>query len=83
MKRSSKEPLPKQRRGIRIFVSNEISAMNGSVYINFMQYFKDECYLKAFIKDLRDNDINYDVLYAEDTKYPNLIDLWGLLGRSL
>ena len=61
----------------------EISAMNGSVYINFMQYFKDECYLKAFIKDLRDNDINYDVLYAEDTKYPNLIDLWGLLGRSL
>lgn len=61
----------------------EISAMNGSVYINFMQYFKEECYLKAFIKDLRDNNINYDVLYAEKTKYPNMIDLWGLLGRSL
>ena len=54
----------------------ELSAMNGSFYVNFMQYFDDERYLKAFIKELRDNHINYDVLYQEETKYPRLIDLW-------
>ena len=54
----------------------ELSAMNGSFYVNFMQYFPEDCYLKAFIRELRENNINYDVLYQEDTKYPGMIDLW-------
>lgn len=54
----------------------ELSAMNGSFYVNFMQYFENDCYLKAFIKELRDNDIDYDVLYQEDTKYPGMVTLW-------
>jgi hypothetical protein len=54
----------------------ELSAMNGSFYVNFMQYFDDDSYLKAFIKELRTNNINYDVLYQEETKYPRMIDLW-------
>ena len=54
----------------------ELSAMNGSFYVNFMQYFENDCYLKAFIRELRTNNINYDVLYQEDTKYPGMIDLW-------
>ena len=55
----------------------ELSAMNGSFYVNFMQYFEGDLYLNAFIKELRDNDIDYDVLYQDDTKYPLMIDLWG------
>ena len=55
----------------------ELSAMNGSFYVNFMQFFKDECYLNAFIQELRDNNINYDVLYQEQNKYPRMIDLWS------
>ena len=50
--------------------------MNGSFYVNFMQYFPEQAYLDAFIRELRANDINYDVLYQEETKYPRLIDLW-------
>lgn len=55
----------------------ELSAMNGSFYVNFMQYFENDCYLNAFIKELRENDIDYDVLYQEQTKYPGMIDLWN------
>ncbi len=55
----------------------ELSAMNGSFYVNFMQYFGDECYLNAFIRELRENGVDYDVLYQEDTKYPAMPDLWG------
>ena len=54
----------------------ELSAMNGSFYVNFMQYFENDCYLNAFIQELRDNQINYDVLYQEQTKYPGMVDLW-------
>ena len=44
---------------------------------HFMQFFKDECYLNAFIQELRDNNINYDVLYQEQNKYPRMIDMWS------
>lgn len=44
--------------------------------MNFMQFFEGEDYLTAFIKQLRENDINYDVLYAEPTKYPGFITPW-------
>ena len=57
----------------------ELSAMNGCFYVNFMQYFPEDCYLKAFIKELRKNQINYDVLYQEETKYPGMIELWDNL----
>jgi len=40
------------------------------------KYFEDDSYLKAFIEELRINNIDYDVLYQEETKYPQLIDLW-------
>ena len=55
----------------------ELSAINGSFYVNFMQYFEYDGYLKEFIQQLRDNDINYDVLYQEATKYPLMVDLWN------
>ena len=42
-----------------------------------MQYFEYDGYLKEFIQQLRDNDINYDVLYQEATKYPLMVDLWN------
>ena len=55
----------------------ELSAMNGSFYVNFMQYFENDCYLNAFIRELRENEIDYDVLYQEKTKYPGMVDFWG------
>ena len=54
----------------------ELSAVNGCFYVNFMQFFEGEEYLTAFIKQLRENDINYDVLYMEPTKYPGFISPW-------
>jgi hypothetical protein len=54
----------------------ELSAFNGSFYINFIQYFEEEDYLRAFIAQLRENNINYDVLHQEQTKFPGMICPW-------
>ena len=50
----------------------ELSAVNGCFYVNFMQRFEGDEYLRAFIRQLRENDIDYDVLYQEQIKYPHL-----------
>lgn len=55
----------------------ELSAVNGSFYVNFMQFFEEEDYLRAFISQLRENNINYDVLYQESTKYPGIVCPWA------
>ena len=54
----------------------ELSAVNGSFYVNFLQFFESDVYLRAFIQQLRDNDINYDVLYQERTRYPGFATPW-------
>lgn len=54
----------------------ELSAVNGSFYVNFIQFFEGEDYLRAFIGQLRENDINYDVLYQEETKFPGIELPW-------
>lgn len=54
----------------------EMSAANGSFYINFIQYFEEEAYLREFIAQLRQNQINYDVLYQEHTNYPGFVCPW-------
>jgi hypothetical protein len=54
----------------------ELAAMNGSFYVNFSQFFEEEDYLHAFIAQLRENDISYDVLYQEDAKFPGFVCPW-------
>lgn len=54
----------------------ELSAINGSFYVNFMQFFEGDDYLRAFIRQLRENNINYDVLYQEPTKFPGFVCPW-------
>ena len=51
--------------------------MNGSFYVNFIQFFEEDDYLRAFISQLRENDIDYDVLYQEETKFPRLACPWS------
>ncbi len=55
----------------------EMSAVNGCFYVNFIQYFEEDAYLRAFISQLRENDINYDVLYQEYTNYPGFVCPWA------
>lgn len=55
----------------------ELSAVNGSFYVNFMQFFEEDAYLRAFIAQLRESGINYDVLYQEQTKYPGFVCPWS------
>lgn len=54
----------------------ELSAINGSFCVNFMQFFEEDAYLRAFIEQLRENGINHDVLYREKTKYPSFVCSW-------
>ena len=55
----------------------ELSAVNGSFYVNFLQYFEEQDILDAFIGELRENGINYDVLYQETARYPGMPDLFS------
>ena len=48
----------------------EMSAMNGYFFLNFIQYFREEDYFMAFIRELRKNDIDYDVLNVTEARYP-------------
>ena len=48
----------------------EMSAANGYFFLNFIQYFKETEYLDMFIRQLRSNDIDYDVLNVTEAGYP-------------
>ncbi len=50
----------------------EISVMNGNFFINFSQYFTEYDYFTTFIRQLRQNDINYDVLNLAEARYPRI-----------
>ena len=50
----------------------EMVSMNGQIVLNFIQYFTEMQYFSLFVKQLRDNDINYNVLRQEKALYPSL-----------
>lgn len=50
----------------------EMSAMNGYFFLNFMQYFDETDYFRTFIRQLRENDIDYDVLNLTEARYPRV-----------
>ena len=54
----------------------ELSAVNGNFYVNFMQYFDEDLYFDAFVRELRENNINYDVLYLTHANYPGMENIW-------
>ena len=53
-------------------VNVEISAVNGHFFVNFIQRFEESCYFDAFIRQLRENDIDYDVIYCEEARFPRM-----------
>lgn len=50
----------------------EMVSMNGQIVLNFIQYFPEMEYFSLFAKQLRENDINYNVLRQEKALYPLL-----------
>ena len=50
----------------------EMSAVNGFFFINFIQYFKETDYYYAFLQQLRENEIDYDVLNMTEARYPDI-----------
>ena len=50
----------------------ELSAVNKCFYASFLQNFEGVEYVNAFIAQLRENGINYDVLYQEPARFPGL-----------
>jgi hypothetical protein len=49
-----------------------MSAMNGYFFLNFIQYFNETDYFSNFIGQLRENDIDYDVLNMTEARYPRV-----------
>lgn len=43
--------------------------MNGLIVLNFIQYFPEMEYFSLFVKQLRENNINYNVLRQEKALY--------------
>lgn len=50
----------------------EMSAVNGYFFLNFIQYFHEEAYFDRFVRQLRDNNIDYDVLDVTEARYPQV-----------
>lgn len=50
----------------------ELSAVNGYFFMNFIQYFREQDYFDRFIRQLRQNGIDYDVLDVTEAKYPRI-----------
>ncbi|MBE6726456.1 MAG: hypothetical protein E7576_14895 [Ruminococcaceae bacterium] len=48
----------------------EMSALHGYFFLNFMQYFKGEDIFMTFIRQLRENGIDYDVLNVAEARWP-------------
>ena len=48
----------------------EMASLNGSISLNFIQYFPEMEYFSQFVKQLRDNNINYNVLWQGKALYP-------------
>ena len=42
-------------------ITIEISAVNGRFTLDFIQLFSDATYLEAFLRELEENDIEYDL----------------------
>lgn len=54
----------------------EVSAVNGYFFLDFIQYFKEEDYFSVFVRQLRQNDIEYDVLNVAQARYPDIELPW-------
>ncbi|MCR5795872.1 MAG: hypothetical protein K6G61_11070 [Solobacterium sp.] len=50
----------------------EISAVHGFFFMNFIQYFEEEDYIRAFIRQIRKNGIDYDVLNITEALWPKI-----------
>lgn len=56
----------------------ELSAVNGFFFLNFMQYFREEDYLQAFIRELRSHEIECELLHVTETRWPGISLPWSL-----
>lgn len=50
----------------------ELSAVNGYFYVDFIQYFRESDYFSMFVRQFRQNNIDYDVLDVTDARYPRI-----------
>ena len=65
------DPLPSTALpSVRTPLTIEMVSMNGSIILNFIQYFPETEYFDLFVKQLRENNINYNVLRRETAWYP-------------
>ena len=55
----------------------EISAVNGRFVLDIIQPFSDPVYVNAFLKELEDNDITYDMQDVQELKLPNIKLPWS------
>jgi hypothetical protein len=49
-----------------------MSAVNGYFFLNFIQYFREADYFSAFVRQLRHNGIDYDVLNVTEARWPGI-----------
>lgn len=53
-------------------ITLEVSAVNGHFFVNFIQSFEEQYYFDGFMRQLRENNIDYDVMYCEKARYPGM-----------
>jgi hypothetical protein len=58
------------------FILIEIAAVNGRFTLDFLQPFKSPLYVNAFLKELEDNDITYDLQDVMNLEMPDVKLPW-------
>ena len=61
----------------RNMVLVEIAAVNGRFVLDIIQPFSDPIYVNAFLKELEDNDITYDLQDVQELELPNIKLPWS------
>ena len=54
----------------------EISAVNGKFTLDFLQTFSNPVFVKAFLRELEDNGIVYDLQDVNELELPNIKLPW-------
>lgn len=54
----------------------EISAVNGRFTLDFLQTFSSPVYVNAFLKELEENEIVYDLQDVNELELPNINLTW-------
>ena len=57
---------------VHVPLTIEMSVVNGNFMLNFLQFFREEDYISAFVSQLRRNGLDYEITEVTEARYPSV-----------